>query len=186
MRHFRLVLSAVILSTLLVAALPQRAYACSCMAQTTRDSYYNADLVFAGEIVDYINDTATFSVNTGFKGVEEDFVEVSTASDSAACGLNFTEFKEWVIFADQDETGSISANLCSGSFNFASSQQAMTTAEAEAYNELVDLAAAVDELNEFEEIHTERDYTVLYYIFAGVVAITLLGGAIYIYRKGRK
>jgi hypothetical protein len=156
------------------------------LAQTTRESYYNADLVFAGEIVEYNNDTATFSVNTGFKGMEEDSVEVSTASDSAACGLNFTEFKEWVIFADHDETGNISADLCSGSFNFASDQQNMTTAEAEAYNELVDLAAAVDELNEFEEIHIERDYTVLYYAFAGVIAIALLGGVIYFYRKGKK
>lgn len=184
MRYFRLVLSAVILSTLLVAALPQRAYACSCLAQTVAEQYANAELVFRGKVIELDGTKATFAVDEVFKSEAATTVRVTTPQDSAACGLNFSESSEWIIFTGQEEgTIGFVANLCGGSYSFENGYADMNAVEENAYTELKNLSM---EKGTYVEEKTPRDYTVIYVLAGGALGVLTLATAMYLYRSRKK
>lgn len=96
----------------------QPAYACSCMMppspQEARDS---AKDVFAGEVVKITpigaggNLTVRFAVSETWKGAEGSEIELQTAGNSAACGYNFQEGEEYLVYTyETSGTGPDSAH----------------------------------------------------------------------------
>lgn len=115
------------LKTLLVASfltialspvLPSpNALACSCIPPGTPQEHLDrAAAVFQGmaknvsQDADY-NYLVTFDVAKSWKGVSTPEVKISTARDSAACGYNFEEGKEYVVYA-YDNEGELATGLC--------------------------------------------------------------------------
>jgi hypothetical protein len=104
--------------SVLVAA-PQAAYACSCMAPGTPQAELNKSAaVFSGTVVS-VNPPADgsryvmFDVDQAWKGVTTSNVAISTPQDSAMCGIDFVEDKQYIVYAHQGDGGNLSVNLCS-------------------------------------------------------------------------
>lgn len=95
------------------------AYACSCMMpKPPQEALGESAAVFQGTVAGvreseqdgYI---VTFSVEGSWKGVDKASVEVSTARDSAACGIAFETGKTYLVYAHAQEDGSLGTGLCS-------------------------------------------------------------------------
>ncbi len=90
---------------LLVLYPPECAYACSCMGVSTQRALSSSDAVFSGEVVDLQkgtlagNDPATLQVSEAWKGTDQRTLEVRTPSQGSACGYNFKEGQEYLVFA---------------------------------------------------------------------------------------
>lgn len=67
----------------------------------------------------------TFAVHTQWKGVSGGRFAVTTAADSALCGVNFELGRRYLVYASDDAAGGHEVNLCSRT-------QAYAVAEAEA------------------------------------------------------
>ncbi len=109
-----------------------RVYACSCIAfdpgQAHAQALANADVAFIGVVVDVQDDGATetpflssgdplrytFVVEEQLKGSTSARTIVSTARDSAACGVNIGLAERWRIYAHHDGSGGLTTGLCSG------------------------------------------------------------------------
>lgn len=113
------------LPVLLFLAVPQSAFACSCIGYPTaeenyRASYDRATMIFMGTVTDFTSDeksmrrTATFSVEKSWKGRPEAFMQIQTYGDSAMCGFDFIEGTAYVVFTQPDDEGNITTTLCSG------------------------------------------------------------------------
>ncbi len=101
--------------------------ACSCIQpQSPTKALENADAVFLGTVEkvttssfeNSINSvTYTFKRGNIWKGPESVMIEVKTASNSAACGVNLEEGKEYLVYAyyAEDESGKqeLTTTLCS-------------------------------------------------------------------------
>lgn len=105
---------------------PQAAWACSCMKSTPEEQRERADVVFTGRVIDQKMTTADsssvgglnwvkwiFEVETDHKGAISETVTVESASNSAACGINFQMGERYQVFANQGDTA-LRASLCSG------------------------------------------------------------------------
>lgn len=101
---------------------PQKAHACSCLEKTTEKGYEDSDFVFQGkagaiesvDILGYPYKKVHFVVDQVWKGnLTQKDVTVSTASDSAACGFNFEEGVEYVVFGQKDDNQDVNVSLCS-------------------------------------------------------------------------
>jgi hypothetical protein len=104
---------------LMFSAAPS-AHACSCMMpEAPEASLSKSDAVFAGTVTDIaskeqgMSRIVTFSADRAWKGITEKTVSVSTALDSAACGIDFQIGKAYVVYAYASEEGGLSASLCS-------------------------------------------------------------------------
>lgn len=112
----------VFLGTALMVQSPSSAFACSCMMpESVQQSIDDASAVFLGTVKDVSaeNDfrtTVTIAVKKEWKGSVSagKNVKVSTANDSAACGYQFEEGAEYLVYAyNNEQTGDLSVSLCS-------------------------------------------------------------------------
>ncbi|WP_299491067.1 hypothetical protein [Acaryochloris sp. IP29b_bin.137] len=105
---------------------PQVAWACSCIRSTPEEQMERADVVFTGRVIDKSMKTLetnpfgglnlvqwTFEVEANHKGSVSKQVTVESASNSAACGINFQMGERYQVFANQSDTA-LRASLCSG------------------------------------------------------------------------
>jgi hypothetical protein len=106
------------------AVLPgQQAYACSCIPPAPPlESMANSDAVFSGKVMRIDSDEApiinsadpvkvVFNVSRVWKGPEEGAIALSTARESASCGYNFVVGEEYLVYANNSETG-LTTGLC--------------------------------------------------------------------------
>jgi hypothetical protein len=105
----------------LVALLPDCASACLCATppgsqqEHTERALAKSSAVFAGQVVNikgslvperpghtvYIRvDTVSFLVSEGWKGPEQERLEVSTPSAGPSCGYSFKEGQEYLVYAE--------------------------------------------------------------------------------------
>lgn len=124
-----------LLSALLVPALATPAHACSCIPESRMSMYERATDVFIGTVASGPEALAggpaatpapgwntvgsggkvlyTLDVGETFKGGATGRVEVSTPSDSAACGYPFEVGKQFLVFARRG-THHLHTDLCMG------------------------------------------------------------------------
>ncbi|HKX74530.1 MAG TPA: hypothetical protein VJR05_03990 [Acidimicrobiia bacterium] len=109
----------VLVTSLLVSAGP--AYACSCMEAQPREMLEFGPTAFVGTITGVTaagqgpigaQHLLTFEVETVLAGEVGPLVEVLTADNSAACGIDGTVGARMAVFAT-DEGGQLSSSLCS-------------------------------------------------------------------------
>lgn len=123
----RRLLALAVLSTLVGLAAPVvQVYACSCMQLGLGQALANADLAFTG-VVTSVQDanagnpiissgdpiTYTFAVAEVVKGPAMAEVILTSARDSASCGITFARAEKWRIYANGDGAG-LSTSICSG------------------------------------------------------------------------
>ncbi|QUY43539.1 hypothetical protein [Acaryochloris marina] len=114
---------------------PQAAWACSCMRSTPEEQMERADVVFTGRVIDQKMKTVatnplgglklvqwTFEVEADHKGVVSKQLTIESASNSAACGINFQMGERYQVFANQSKTA-LRASLCSGTRALTDQQQ---------------------------------------------------------------
>ena len=98
-------------------------WACSCVPNPPpREALDQAAVVFAGRVLEIrqINDDEGFPlldvtlwVEQSFKGFFIETVNVFTARDSATCGFPFQKDERYLIYAHEDEDGTLHVSLCS-------------------------------------------------------------------------
>lgn len=119
---------------------PQAAWACSCMQSTPEEQMERADVVFIGRVIDRKMKAVetqpfggrtwvqwTFEVESDQKGSVFEQVTVESASNSAACGINFQLGERFQVFANQNKTA-LRASLCSGTRALGDGQQEQSQA----------------------------------------------------------
>jgi hypothetical protein len=111
------------LLALILAAVPQPVYACSCaMPGSPLEEMENSTAVFAGKVIKMEAPTGpiissadpvtvVFEVSRVWKGPEEAVITLTTARDSASCGYEFTGGGDYLVYAYSGETG-LEAGLC--------------------------------------------------------------------------
>jgi len=129
----RRMLAVAAFSTLVMVAAPvTQAFACSCVQLAAGQALANADLAFEGTVAtvaitpsvagrDTSNDPiqVIFTVETVLKGTPGGpagpQILVSTANNSAVCGIEFTPGQRWRVYATVPAGGgNPSTSLCSG------------------------------------------------------------------------
>jgi hypothetical protein len=113
--------SAAALAALAAAWLtPQSASACKCMLLEPAAAAEQASAVFEGRVVE-VADVAsapmprrqvTFRVVRAWKGMQSEQVVLTTAGESAACGIDFVRDQNYVVYASKDGDA-LTANSCS-------------------------------------------------------------------------
>lgn len=98
-------------------------YACSCMMPADPlTSMQESDAVFSGKVTQISTgsrqNTISFEVEKNWKGAENSTIQITTNDTSAACGYNFEEDKEYVVYAYQNENESLAVSLCSRTAEF--------------------------------------------------------------------
>lgn len=121
MKVVRVLLLAALVTPALVALSATQALACSCIPPgPDKVAVKDADAVFSGTVADiedgvdigFDNVTWSFAVDSVYKGAEvtED-QDVTSQTQSAACGLIFKEEKRYAIFAYENK-GKLVTNVC--------------------------------------------------------------------------
>lgn len=128
MSAVRLAARAVVVSALGFTLVPvlgaSPAYACSCIQSTEQENYERADVVFKG-ILDDVKATKsqfgeqvfTFTPSKTYKGATTKPQQVSSAGNSAACGVNLSGSGPFLVFAHKaegDAKAPLTTSLCSG------------------------------------------------------------------------
>lgn len=119
----RSIISSLFTLALLFSFTPNIVSACSCIApQSPLDSRNQAAAVFSGTVTT-ITDTGSptmpnlrvqFDVDRVWKGSVDQTIDVTTARDSAACGVSFAEGETYIVYASQNEEDrSLRVSLCS-------------------------------------------------------------------------
>ena len=94
------------------------AFACSCAPRdnATNEDFQKAAAVFTGKVlsVQRKKDSVTvkLAVQKYWKGKISNEIKITTASNSAACGVNFEVGKEYLVYASETN-GKLSTNICS-------------------------------------------------------------------------
>lgn len=99
-----------------------------------------ADVVFTGRVIDQKMQTVatnpfgglklvqwTFEVEADHKGAASKQLTIESASNSAACGINFLMGERYQVFANQSKTA-LRASLCSGTRALTDKQQEQSQA----------------------------------------------------------
>jgi hypothetical protein len=93
-------------------------FACSCLySEFGIQDYQKANYVLNGKILNVTFDEntkekiITFKVSKAIKGAVDTIVEIRTAKDSAACGLNVKENDTWLFFV-HEYNGRWNVGLC--------------------------------------------------------------------------
>lgn len=107
---------------------PAEAAACSCIQPAGPVEYArDVDAVFVGKVTATTptqgagglggtmpGNLVTLAVERTFKGQLDAEVNIATADNSAACGINFGKpGAQWLVYARRDDAGQLHANLCS-------------------------------------------------------------------------
>ena len=112
------------------------ANACSCVPTTPQQSLNNSREVFAGKVIDIVDQSGTnpeasgslggfkviFEVSKVWKGKLEKQQVVLTSGSSASCGYNFEKGKEYLVYANGQGT-QLQTGLCSGTTLLANAQR---------------------------------------------------------------
>jgi hypothetical protein len=121
MKVVRALLLSVLVTPALVVLSATQALACSCIPQQPdKAAIKDAQAVFSGTLdeiepgveIGFDVVTWTFAVDTVYKGEVERSQDVTTQTQSAACGLVFEEGKRYVLFAYTDESDRLGTNVC--------------------------------------------------------------------------
>ncbi len=114
-----LALAAILLATVIA---PQQAFACSCVGYENDEerniaAYGYADIVLQGSAISLEEKAGkhvyTVSVEKVWKGKADAYIEIETADNSAACGINLPLDESTVIFIHEYEN-TYNTGLCSG------------------------------------------------------------------------
>ena len=112
------------------------ASACSCLPTTPQQSLKNSREVFAGKVIDIVDQSdrnpetsdslggfkVIFEVSKVWKGKLEKQQVVLTSDSSASCGYNFEKGKEYLVYANGQGT-QLQTGLCSGTTLLANAQR---------------------------------------------------------------
>lgn len=104
--------------SLVAGVLASVSYACSCAPPPPpKEALKQSTAVFAAKVVKIekkgFEHVVTLDVLKSWKSVKENVVQVYTPSDGAACGVEFKEKEEWLIYAGTDpETKNLSTIIC--------------------------------------------------------------------------
>jgi hypothetical protein len=105
-----------LLLTISMLVLASPAYGCSCMVATPEEMLEFGPIAFVGTMSGAVpggtNHTLTFDVDTVLAGEVPAQVEVVTANNSAACGIDASIGSRMAIFANDDQ-GFLNSSLCS-------------------------------------------------------------------------
>ncbi len=111
-------LGIVVLASFSLVSIPNSAHACSCLpVGTAEESLETSSAVFSGQVMSIHEDESmaakkvTFSVDTVWKGILGETIEVTTGMDSAGCGFEFTIGENYMVYASGEEA--LSTTLCS-------------------------------------------------------------------------
>jgi len=101
-----------------------RAAACSCLPGTPESQLAAATAVFEGRVVSIVRRgdpevgparlEVTFEVVQTWKAANVERIIVSTASDSAACGIHFEQGRSYLVYAQAGDGDALVAGLCGG------------------------------------------------------------------------
>lgn len=103
----RTALAIIAVSTALLvvpAASDNIAFACSCAGpRSASEVYQDSDAVFVGKAVDISKEDrfnmVQFDVDMAWKGVPDDSVMLLTADSDAACGYDFEQGRDYLVYA---------------------------------------------------------------------------------------
>ncbi len=115
-RHMKNLSSLVLVAAL--CAVPTLAQACSCIAPPApKVALEQSAAVFIGKAVKTesagFSNTYRFTVSKKWKGVEGNTVSLTSATSSAACGINFDADREYLVYAFKKEGETqLQTNLC--------------------------------------------------------------------------
>ncbi len=132
---FKFVLAGALCAPFLAPALAQ---ACSCMAPPApKIALEKSAAVFVGRVASVEKsdggNTYQFAVSKQWKGVDGNTAAVVSATDSAACGINFDADRDYLVYAFKNEGDTqLRTNLCS-----------RTKRAADAATDLAELGAPV-------------------------------------------
>jgi len=122
-RTIRFVLLSLFLFSL-IFSFPDQTFACSCIPPSPPlESLAGSDAVFAGKVVRIEKEDGiiissadpvkvVFAVSQVWKGEEKAEIDLTTARDSASCGYDFIVGVEYLVYANNSETG-LTTGLCS-------------------------------------------------------------------------
>jgi hypothetical protein len=116
-----------LIATSLFVLSTNAASACSCMPTTPQQSLKNSGTVFAGRVIDVVDEgemrpevsrpllgfKVTFEVSTVWKGQPNRQFVVRTSDSSASCGYSFEKGKEYLVYAS-NQGSQLETGLCSG------------------------------------------------------------------------
>ena len=134
MKRYALLIPLLVLSSVL--ALPQPCAACSCVEPTPAGSIANATAVFRGRVTAITPQpgsrfqTVSLLADTGWKGMVTRDMTLVTDKTSASCGFPFQVGMEYLVFARQEPSGSLTTGLCSGTQPLAGPQTGQTPISA--------------------------------------------------------
>ncbi|MDD2907632.1 MAG: hypothetical protein PHH98_03240 [Candidatus Gracilibacteria bacterium] len=131
-------------------------FACSCiMPEGPNESLNNASSVFIGRVDkieqssianellgDYRRNIVSFNVKNSIKGNLSNNVTITTARDSATCGYNFEEGKEYIVYT-HGEGRDLEVSLCSRTAEIVNA-----TEDLEAFKEILQDSKINDSLDE--------------------------------------
>ncbi|MDD3793813.1 MAG: hypothetical protein PHI37_03310 [Candidatus Gracilibacteria bacterium] len=151
-------------------------FACSCMInQSPSISMEKATSVFIGKVtkieessivnnlVDYKKNYVTFSVSSNIKGNSDNEITIVTAKDSATCGYNFDEEKEYIVYTYGDENKQ-EVSLCS-----------RTTLLTDANEDLEILKDKIVNIKEKNEVNIKRNFKEIFIsIFLIIITIVTI------------
>jgi hypothetical protein len=114
----RLLAAAIVLAAAWL--LPRPAAACKCMLLAPNEAAAQASAVFEGRVVEVSDEQGaelprrkvTLRIVRGWKGMQSERAVVTTASDSAACGVDFVRDQNYLVYATTQD-GALSATTCS-------------------------------------------------------------------------
>jgi len=117
---------------LLVMAVSNSAWACSCVPPPPpKQALAKSAAVFAGKVTDVKRDgfqlRVTFEVSKAWKGTKGKTVEVTTATESAACGYGFKKGTSYLVYcyapkAKGKKATVLSTNICTRTKTLASAK----------------------------------------------------------------
>ena len=116
-----------LLATSLFVLSTNAASACSCLPTTPQQSLKNSGTVFAGRVIDVVDEgemrpevsrpllgyKVTFEVSNVWKGQPNRQFVVRTSGSSASCGYSFEKGKEYLVYAS-NQGSELETGLCSG------------------------------------------------------------------------
>ena len=115
--HLYSIFFMVIVATMLYPI--NKSHACSCIEPPPPlDALAQADAVFSGKVTVIDQNSDDFSIRFQFavidvwKGVTTAETQVITATNSAACGVEFQADEQYLVYAYQDDNGELNTNLC--------------------------------------------------------------------------
>ncbi len=149
--------------------------ACSCLPPSPpEEAFMESDAVFTGVVSDIDSNELGFDVTftvSGSYGEESltNEIIVSTAKDSAACGISFEDGEEYLVYATQDE-GEYSANLCSRTTQITSANEDITALNTLVENEEIEYFTYSNLVEEDDESNTTVILGILFGIlfFSGI------------------